>query len=183
MQRDMILEVNTYLWYIEDIFNKYGIGSELEPYLFFVNGVRFPIENKFRYKDKYPNIGMSRYPYFPWKSAPLFSRLLKYDLYTTSDLIVVHYNVNIGRKICRNIFEDYDLEPADIVREYLPSVNPNELELIFATVRNFVLNNEKYLWALRDHVIDIDLEKEYLRIIDHGDILAYRYKELMDAKR
>ena len=31
--------------------------------------------------------------------------------------------------------------------------------------------------------IDIDLDKEYLRIIDHGDILAYRYKELMDAKR
>ena len=96
---------------------------------------------------------------------------------------MVHYNVNIGRKICRNIFEDYDLTPADIVLEYLPSVNPNELELIFATVRNFVLNNEKYLWTLRDHVVDIDLDKEYLRIIDHGDILAYRYKELMDAKR
>ena len=180
MQRDMLLEVNTYLWYIEDIFNKKGIGSELEPYLLFINGERYPIKNRYKYNQ---NMGVSSYPYFPYKSAPLFSRLLKYDLYTTSDIIMVHYNVNIGRKICRNIFEDYDLTPADIVLEYLPSVNPNELELIFATVRNFVLNNEKYLWTLRDHVVDIDLDKEYLRIIDHGDILAYRYKELMDAKR
>ena len=44
----MILEVNTYLWYIEDIFNKYGVGSELEPYLLFINGVRYPIKNRYK---------------------------------------------------------------------------------------------------------------------------------------
>ena len=63
-------------------------------------------------------------------------------------------------------------------------VKRNKIDTQFiSAVRNFVLNNEKYLWTLRDHVVDIDLDKEYLRIIDHGDILAYRYKELMDAKR
>ena len=95
MQRDMILEVNTYLWYIEDIFNKKGIGSELEPYLLFINGERYPIKNRYKYNQ---NMGVSNYPYFPYKSAPLFSRLpkwLRIVLIVLSILTIVYWEMPI----------------------------------------------------------------------------------------
>ena len=182
MKKDIIVHVNEYMEYMEYIFNRY-IVLDGEDRFMFIRGERFPIVKKYKYDLTNNPFGITNTPYFPYKSAGCFCRMLKFLMYRDSLLMEDHYDINPFVKNPVNVFPDFDNDLTDIILEYIPNITVADRDSLINIVLEYKSRYASTLQCLIDHVLDFDVSGEFLIIKDLGDILSFRYKELLNYNR
>ena len=182
MNKDLIVHVNEHMQYMEEIFNRY-ITLDGEDTFMFIRGERFPIVKKYKYDLTNNPFGITSTPYFPYKSAGCFCRMLKFLMYRESCLIEDHHDINPYVRNPVDVFPDFDNDLTGIILEYIPNITVADRDSLINIILDYKTRYAGTLQYLLDHILDFDVSGEFLVIKDLGDILSFRYKELLNTSR
>jgi len=181
----IILDLNSILYYIEDILKKYIPNTEFHKYysddLLYCKSYRFPITNRSGELDK-KNI--SNKPFYAIAAAFLLRKLALLQILDENPNRSAIFKNELLNNTTSNI---YNINPytdiADIYQEMFPDItiiDCGKIEHLIQPAIDKILNVIK---KNPEAVYSIDIDTKFIIVLRHEHILAYRYREALDFKQ
>lgn len=178
MKIKFALDLNNRLIHIEDIFCKYSKLQESN--LLFIPNQRFPLQNLYSINN---GSLVRSLPYMPYICVTSVVTLLLWHIYDNTMLNTVLFKRNPYVGTIKNIYEEnlLNMYPRDILYEYEPNLNNQELKTIEDAIDHIYKNDiEQYVLPYKDHIFNIDYEGRLFILEVICSIKEYRFDELED---
>ena len=183
MSNKIILDVDSELYMIEEII----LSIKQYEDLLFVKGRREPIYNRNELEHYLKmNIKVDNKPFHPFLSAYVVKDILyraNVELSGDTSLYVINKILNKESKIYNiDFYSELDVFFIGLLELYTDSkvkdlLNNKNIAKYLQICEDLFYKSLETLKVTRNHVIDINIESEYIIIKDIGDVRIHRYNE------
>lgn len=174
MKKVYVLDIEKYLWVIEDIFNKHI--NDIAP-LYFARGYRYPVEKRSGHFE------ISSQPYYPWKCINFVTTSLTKIIYDQSKDIELFIRNPLISGASENL-HPYAKENIDeILCRYLETdyVELSDITAIIDIVDDIYMNEiENIVKIYQDGIWEFNYETRNIFLCYKDNIRSFRFRELLE---